>query len=714
LLTGALHIVSCLSQGITVLTHCSDGWDRTAQLTSLVQLMLDSHYRTLEGFICLLEKEFLSFGHRWHDRLGHGSFSNEVAPVFLQFLDCVYQLMTQFPTHFQFNVHLLLWLHHHLYAGVFGTWFFNSEEERMRNAAPERTRSAWWYVLTHLVEFVNPVYGVGWNHLAPCVENNGGGATSARGSLGGGAAGGSVASVERHPAFASLPVFNDPTTLLVDVKELRFFSELYLCYKDSSQGLAWNANHVHWAVAALAQGSSSSSSGAPVTIGGALHPGSSNHADPRLDLHPVQWVTECRIKSEKVEELARRLAWAEREEEEHKEALAHARTEAAAEVARIRATAADEMAALREEAAKEQAALKAELQKTREELDKARKPMQAIEHPALRTPSKPAASATSAAERDHHHHGSANTPPVTNGTPHTASGAMQSQQPHPHQAKSSANTLTKLFGEPVAPALVRVPTVLRVRAQYVDSNKCADKDCRQDFTLVGNRPCHCRVCGHAHCKACAQVKHLWVASASGSTSAASSDASPSTSSAGGQSPKQQQPQQQKIIREERVCRECVARITVRAEQELHAQQERQLQTGNGNSPGGSAFSPTTASQAMPVRGGIYLPRSPAMHGSDSAAGGVGVGVGLTAASLPSTVFSLLSAGVTAGVGAAAGATTSLFKPAFSTRATSTPRNTRSMSVTAAGDLNLRRLSGNAQGQSQQEDTSSSSDSADDD
>jgi hypothetical protein len=39
----------------------------------------------------------------------------------------------------------------------------------------------------------------------------------------------------------------------------------------------------------------------------------------------------------------------------------------------------------------------------------------------------------------------------------------------------------------------------------------------------------------------------------------------------------------------------------------------------------------------------------------------------------------------------------LFKPAFSTRATSTPRNTRSMSVMAAGDLNLRRLSGNAQG-----------------
>lgn len=33
-----------------MVVHCSDGWDRTAQLTSLAMLMLDSHYRTLRGF----------------------------------------------------------------------------------------------------------------------------------------------------------------------------------------------------------------------------------------------------------------------------------------------------------------------------------------------------------------------------------------------------------------------------------------------------------------------------------------------------------------------------------------------------------------------------------------------------------------------------------------------------------------------------------------
>ena len=37
-------------RGGNALVHCSDGWDRTAQLTSLSQLMMDPYYRTVEGF----------------------------------------------------------------------------------------------------------------------------------------------------------------------------------------------------------------------------------------------------------------------------------------------------------------------------------------------------------------------------------------------------------------------------------------------------------------------------------------------------------------------------------------------------------------------------------------------------------------------------------------------------------------------------------------
>lgn len=34
----------------SVVVHCTDGWDRTAQLTALAMLMLDPYYRTIRGF----------------------------------------------------------------------------------------------------------------------------------------------------------------------------------------------------------------------------------------------------------------------------------------------------------------------------------------------------------------------------------------------------------------------------------------------------------------------------------------------------------------------------------------------------------------------------------------------------------------------------------------------------------------------------------------
>ena len=54
-----------------VLIHCSDGWDRTSQLSALSQIMLDPYFRTIDGFIVLVEKDWLSFGHMFQQRSGH-------------------------------------------------------------------------------------------------------------------------------------------------------------------------------------------------------------------------------------------------------------------------------------------------------------------------------------------------------------------------------------------------------------------------------------------------------------------------------------------------------------------------------------------------------------------------------------------------------------------------------------------------------------------
>lgn len=59
-----------VSSGNSVVVHCSDGWDRTAQLTSLAMLMLDSHYRTLRGFqVCHCINQILTIKIRMTKRL---------------------------------------------------------------------------------------------------------------------------------------------------------------------------------------------------------------------------------------------------------------------------------------------------------------------------------------------------------------------------------------------------------------------------------------------------------------------------------------------------------------------------------------------------------------------------------------------------------------------------------------------------------------------
>lgn len=52
-LTIAFHVEEL---GLNVLIHCSDGWDRTAQLAALAQLLLDPYFRTIDGFCVLIQK----------------------------------------------------------------------------------------------------------------------------------------------------------------------------------------------------------------------------------------------------------------------------------------------------------------------------------------------------------------------------------------------------------------------------------------------------------------------------------------------------------------------------------------------------------------------------------------------------------------------------------------------------------------------------------
>ncbi|KAK1167351.1 myotubularin-like isoform X1 [Acipenser oxyrinchus oxyrinchus] len=160
-LAGAIQVADKLSSGNSVVVHCSDGWDRTAQLTSLSMLMLDSYYRTMTGFQVLVQKEWISFGHKFSSRIGHGDKNHADAdrsPIFVQFIDCVWQMTKQFPTAFEFNELFLMTILDNLYSCRFGTFLYNCESVRDSMEVKEKTVSLWSMINSENGKYINPFY----------------------------------------------------------------------------------------------------------------------------------------------------------------------------------------------------------------------------------------------------------------------------------------------------------------------------------------------------------------------------------------------------------------------------------------------------------------------------------------------------------------------------------------------------------------------------
>lgn len=70
-------------------------------------------------------------------RIGHGDDHHSDAdrsPIFLQFIDCVWQITQQFPNAFEFNDYFLITILDHLYSCRFGTFLCNSERERVQES----------------------------------------------------------------------------------------------------------------------------------------------------------------------------------------------------------------------------------------------------------------------------------------------------------------------------------------------------------------------------------------------------------------------------------------------------------------------------------------------------------------------------------------------------------------------------------------------------
>lgn len=80
--------------------------------------------------------------------------AEERSPVFLQFLEALFQLLHQFPAAFEYSQALLLFLADHCHSCLFGNFLANSDRERVQGLQVlSCTRSVWTYVLDHREAF---------------------------------------------------------------------------------------------------------------------------------------------------------------------------------------------------------------------------------------------------------------------------------------------------------------------------------------------------------------------------------------------------------------------------------------------------------------------------------------------------------------------------------------------------------------------------------
>ena len=162
LLRFACEISQKIQENNSVLIHCSDGWDRTSQLSALTQILLDPFYRTINGFAVLVEKDWLSFGHQFALRNGlvkkQGGGDDQVSPIFLQFLDAVHQLLLQNPNSFEFNENFLLFLAKNYNLNLYGTFMFNNDKHRKNKKAKEKTVSVWTEIYKNYEPYLNIYY----------------------------------------------------------------------------------------------------------------------------------------------------------------------------------------------------------------------------------------------------------------------------------------------------------------------------------------------------------------------------------------------------------------------------------------------------------------------------------------------------------------------------------------------------------------------------
>ncbi|XP_030432697.1 myotubularin-related protein 10 [Gopherus evgoodei] len=122
------------SKHVSVVLQEDEGRDLSCFIASLIQVMLDPYFRTIVGFQSLIQKEWVMAGYQFLDRCNHLKRADKESPLFLMFLDSIWQLLEQYPSAFEFSETYLTILSDSTRISLFGTFLFNCPHQRVKQS----------------------------------------------------------------------------------------------------------------------------------------------------------------------------------------------------------------------------------------------------------------------------------------------------------------------------------------------------------------------------------------------------------------------------------------------------------------------------------------------------------------------------------------------------------------------------------------------------
>ena len=157
ILDGIEIIMDYISDGHNILLQNETGDGFLSLISAVIQLYLDPYYRTVKGFCCLIDKEFLYFGHLFiltPDKKRKKN-SDVFSSIFVIFLDIVWQLMIRNPISFEFDEKLLLFFIDSIHSCEFGSFITSCEFEKLEMNVPNSTPSIFSYIEENYCFFQN-------------------------------------------------------------------------------------------------------------------------------------------------------------------------------------------------------------------------------------------------------------------------------------------------------------------------------------------------------------------------------------------------------------------------------------------------------------------------------------------------------------------------------------------------------------------------------